>query len=187
MGARFTLLTASLLLVAACDSSASMPPAKEPPLPSRPADPKPLPTATAPTPPPTPTPTPTTPPPGPQVAKPATTDAAHDQPGIGQDKIANGVKPLVPKLQACYDEGRKSDGNLAGLVKVRFTITPAGDVVNVVDDHSSIPNNEVIKCVIGLFQSLKYPPFEGKAVTTVYPIDFRAPPPSPERVPPSAD
>jgi hypothetical protein len=58
-------------------------------------------------------------------------------------------------------------------VSVSFVILPDGSVQNAVDHGSTLPDANVVECVVGGFRHLAFPPPQGGYVTVVYPIEFR--------------
>ena len=82
------------------------------------------------------------------------------------------VEPHHPALRACYDEGLARNDKLAGLVQVKFTVAPNGEPVQVLDDGSSLTDKDVIACILSRFARMRFTPWEGKAVTLVYPMEF---------------
>jgi hypothetical protein len=75
------------------------------------------------------------------------------------------------RLQLCYAEQRRHDGQLRGRVMVRFVIDHDGTVAIARDAGSTIPNGRVVDCVVRTVSSLSFPSPEQFVVVT-YPIDF---------------
>ncbi len=86
------------------------------------------------------------------------------------------VEPHHPELRACYDEGLSRNDKLAGIVQVKLTVAPNGEPVAVADEGSSLTDKDVIACILSRFARMRFTPWEGKAVTLLYPMEFsRAP------------
>jgi TonB family protein len=75
-------------------------------------------------------------------------------------------------FRACYEAGLAKQSDLEGRVIVRFVIERDGSVSDVRDERSTIPDPDVVACVIGSFGKLKFPEPDGGFVTVVYPIMF---------------
>lgn len=62
------------------------------------------------------------------------------------------------------------DAQLAGTVHVLFTIAPNGSVSATEDAGSSLADEQVVSCVLGVFAQLEFPP--GGATQVSYPVRF---------------
>jgi outer membrane biosynthesis protein TonB len=114
-----------------------------------------------------------------QTASPATPapapgegTAEREQTVATRAAVVKSVAEHHPAMRACYDTAARTNGSLAGRVAVEFTVAPSGDVVTLANHGSTLPDKNVVGCVMEIFSKMKFKPFEGKAVTIVYPIDF---------------
>jgi hypothetical protein len=112
------------------------------------------------------TPAPSASAPAPEPAKPAATEpeakpkeddvwmAPHQMPPKDVLKV---MRPAQGKVHACFKAGTKRDPSNQGEVKLRFVITNDGAVRAWKDDGSTMPDEEVIKCVGELVKTLTFP------------------------------
>jgi len=80
------------------------------------------------------------------------------------------VREHFGDFRHCYEQGLARNKDLTGRVGVRFVITREGDVTDVTDEGSDLPDEEVRSCIRGAFSVLKFPQPRGGIVTVVYPI-----------------
>lgn len=72
----------------------------------------------------------------------------------------------------CYEQGRRANPALAGVVKVRFVIKEDGFVRDAFDDRSTLADQEVIRCIVADFKTRHFPESHDGDVTVVYPIQL---------------
>jgi len=89
--------------------------------------------------------------------------------------IEGNVRANFGDLLACYQTGLAKDPKLAGTVSVRFVLGEGGMTNEVTAEQSTLPDNDVVSCVVGAFRKLTYPESRGGNVTVVYPIEFAPP------------
>jgi hypothetical protein len=82
------------------------------------------------------------------------------------------VRQNFGRFRLCYENGMRTNPNLAGRVAVKFVIDRSGSVSTASDGGSDIPDQSVISCVVRGFGNLSFPQPEGGIVTVVYPIIF---------------
>lgn len=82
------------------------------------------------------------------------------------------VRAHTGRFRACYERASRSNPNLAGRVSVRFVIGRDGAVTSAADAGSSLPDPEVIACVLAGFRALSFPAPEAGVVAVTYPITF---------------
>lgn len=83
------------------------------------------------------------------------------------------VRQNFGRFRLCYENGLKNNPNLQGRVSVRFVIRADGEVMNVGNGGSDMPDGNVVTCVVRAFHALSFPEPENKQfVTVVYPIMF---------------
>jgi hypothetical protein len=75
-------------------------------------------------------------------------------------------------FRACYEAGLKKDPDLYGRVTARFVIERDGLVRHADPTCTSMPDRDVVRCVIEGYKKLKFPEPDGGIVTVVYPIMF---------------
>lgn len=84
------------------------------------------------------------------------------------------VRQNFVKFRACYLDGLARDKNLTGLISVTFIIGPTGGIESAkLNATSTLPDNEVRQCVLGVFRQLTFPePEENGKVLVTYPLEF---------------
>jgi hypothetical protein len=82
------------------------------------------------------------------------------------------VRQNFGRFRLCYENGLRTNPNLAGRVSVKFVIDRSGSVATAQDGGSEIPDQSVVSCVVRGFGNLSFPQPEGGIVTVVYPIMF---------------
>jgi hypothetical protein len=113
-------------------------------------------------------------PPGPVVPAPASR-GADGQPVNGRLApvlIQKEVRAHYGTMRTCYEDGLRANLDLKGRVVAKFVIDRNGAVAMVADGGSTMPDPQVIECVLRAFAALKFPQPEGGMVTVVYPIQF---------------
>jgi Ca-activated chloride channel family protein len=123
----------------------------------------------------------------PQVRMGATTVSGRLPPEV----IQRIVRQSFGRFRLCYENGLRNNPNLQGRVAVRFVIDRGGQVAQVGNGGSDLPDASVVSCVVHSFSSLSFPQPEEGIVTVVYPITFSpggdAPEPSPLRAKTGSD
>jgi hypothetical protein len=90
------------------------------------------------------------------------------------------LKRRVDGYQRCYTDGLARDPALQGRVVARFVIQRDGAPSNVADAGSTLPDRQVVECVLAEIRQLRFPPREAGAVQAVtHPLAFSPPPPAP--------
>ncbi|MFT3773536.1 MAG: AgmX/PglI C-terminal domain-containing protein [Minicystis sp.] len=82
------------------------------------------------------------------------------------------VRQNFGRFKACYENGLRNNPSLSGRVAVRFVIGRDGDVSNVANGGSDLPDSGVVSCVTRAFYGLSFPHPENGIVTVTYPIVF---------------
>jgi hypothetical protein len=91
---------------------------------------------------------------------------------LPQEVIQRIVRQNFGRFRLCYENGMRTNPNLAGRVTVKFVIDRSGSVATAQDGGSEIPDQGVVACVVRGFGNLSFPQPEGGIVTVVYPIIF---------------
>jgi hypothetical protein len=110
---------------------------------------------------------------------PAATPADPEDPRLVFHRIAPATvlsvtRAIQPKARACFKEGLARDPSIEGEVRIRFVITHEGQVVETKDDNSSMPDEDVTKCIASLIKSLKFPKQEAPGgAFGIYSIDLQ--------------
>jgi hypothetical protein len=91
---------------------------------------------------------------------------------LPQEVIQRIVRQNFGRFRLCYENGMRTNPNLAGRVTVKFVIDRSGSVATAQDGGSEIPDQGVVSCVVRGFGNLSFPQPEGGIVTVVYPIIF---------------
>ncbi len=82
------------------------------------------------------------------------------------------VRSNYGRFRMCYEQGLRGNPSLEGRVVVRFVIDQGGRVAHAASAGSTLPNDQVVQCVVQGFTRLSFPEVEGGVVTVVYPIIF---------------
>lgn len=87
--------------------------------------------------------------------------------------IQKTVRDNYALVRQCYSAGLGRTPNLTGRIVVRFVIARDGSVAEVVaSDGTSLPDAQVVDCVLAAFRQLKFPQPEGGIVSVVYPLQL---------------
>ena len=101
-------------------------------------------------------------------------DSVPGRARLPPEAIQRIIRQNFDRLKTCYEQGLARDKSLAGIVRVRFVIQTDGKVADVGDaGKSTMPDGDVVACILSNFGELAFPPPRGGAVTVVYPIRFR--------------
>jgi MYXO-CTERM domain-containing protein len=77
------------------------------------------------------------------------------------------------RFRLCYESGLRKNPTLAGRVTTKLEIDGTGAVTSATDAGSTVPDKDVVDCVVRAFKTLTFPEPEGKSkVTVVYPIEL---------------
>jgi hypothetical protein len=102
--------------------------------------------------------------------------AAQAAPEAASPAVAANLKATFeksfPKFKHCYDEALKTDGTLKGQVLVKMLVRPDGVPVDIKDAGSSIKDKKMIECITNEIAQIRFPEFDGKAVSYAQPLDF---------------
>ena len=80
------------------------------------------------------------------------------------------VRQNYGRIRLCYENGLRSNPNLEGRVVTKFVIGRDGSVMSAVNQRSTMPAPNVLRCVVGSFKLLSFPAPETGTVTVVFPI-----------------
>lgn len=90
-----------------------------------------------------------------------------------KEVVARIVRQNFGRFRLCYEQGLRNNPNLQGRVAARFVIRGDGEVTNVGNGGSDMPDSGVVRCVLQAFNGLSFPePADKGFVTVVYPIMF---------------
>jgi hypothetical protein len=83
------------------------------------------------------------------------------------------IRQHFPRFRACYENGLRSNPNLAGTVVTKFVIDRAGNVTTSARDASTtITDATVVSCVTRIYSDLSFPIPEGGIVVVTSPLTF---------------
>ncbi len=85
-------------------------------------------------------------------------------------RVQAAVRAHFGDFRKCYESKLKSNPTLAGRVVPKFTIGRDGQVSEIVDHDSDLPDPEVVACVLKVFSQIRFQAPERGIVTVVYPI-----------------
>jgi hypothetical protein len=87
--------------------------------------------------------------------------------------IRDVVREHFETFRACYEQGLRKRKDLQGRIVVKFIIDRRGGVVSVSDYRSSMPDRDVVQCIIRGYSTLVFPPTEcDGTIGVIYPIQF---------------
>lgn len=85
--------------------------------------------------------------------------------------------PESKRLKHVYENWLKRDPSLHGLLKIKFTILPSGEVVNVSIVSSTMNNSEFDDNIVRYIKRWTFPPVEGGGpIEVVFPFNFEGQP-----------
>jgi hypothetical protein len=82
------------------------------------------------------------------------------------------VRARYDLFRSCYESGLARSPDVGGRVAVRFVIGRDGSVSYAIPICTSMPDPEVVRCVVQHYRALHFPKPAGGIVTVVYPIMF---------------
>jgi beta-lactamase regulating signal transducer with metallopeptidase domain len=91
---------------------------------------------------------------------------------IAPEIIQQTVRANFGRFRKCYEDGLAKNSQLAGTVTVSFVIGLDGTTTQAADKDSTMPDKEVVDCIVRGFGNISYPKPEGGVVTVVYPVQF---------------
>ena len=91
---------------------------------------------------------------------------------MAPEPIQANVRAHFGALLMCYETGRKRDPKLTGIVTVKYVIGEDGIPKDVADENSTLPDKEVVGCVLDMFRKLRFDESHRGNVNVVYPIKF---------------
>ena len=91
-------------------------------------------------------------------------------PAVSRREVRKYVRLMYPRLHACYQHGVQRDHSLAGLVTLRFTISPDGSILSpyVTGD---LPDRDVRDCLVQVVSTWAFRE-GGEPVRINYPLRF---------------
>ena len=90
---------------------------------------------------------------------------------IAPELIQAKVRARFGAIGACYQAGLKKDPKLTGTVNVKSVVGMDGTTKEAVDAQSTLPDKDVVACVVGEFGKITYPAGSG-TLTIVYPVEL---------------
>jgi hypothetical protein len=88
------------------------------------------------------------------------------------EEIQRVVRASFGIMRRCYENGMLRNSKLSGMITTKFVIGEDGAVKLVAVASTSLPDAEVVQCVVDAFGHLVFPHPEGGMVAVVYPIMF---------------
>jgi hypothetical protein len=94
---------------------------------------------------------------------------------IAPEVVKRAIRAEFPRLRACYDAALKKDLKANGTIAMKFRINKDGVTENARLDpkQTKIADDEMQKCVVAVFASLRYPITKSGTIDVTYPIDFQ--------------
>ena len=91
---------------------------------------------------------------------------------LAPELIQSVVRRGFGDFRLCYEQGMKRNPKLAGRVATKFLIRIDGRVSTSELDCTTLPDDEVVDCIVHRFAQFVFPPPDGGPVAVVYPIMF---------------
>jgi hypothetical protein len=91
---------------------------------------------------------------------------------LDRSVVAKEVRTRIGAIKACYERALKRKPDLAGKVKMRWTISAAGTVSAVEVEEDRLGDAEVASCIKGLVSRWRFLAPSGGSVDVVYPFVF---------------
>ena len=101
-------------------------------------------------------------------------DGNASKPRIDHAQVQKVVRSEFGRFRKCYEAGLSRKHDLQGKVTVKFEVDLEGNVISAEDFGSTLPDAEVVRCVVDGYRGLRFPkptPAE-KPLIVVYPIIF---------------
>ncbi|MDI1482036.1 AgmX/PglI C-terminal domain-containing protein [Polyangium sp. y55x31] len=88
-------------------------------------------------------------------------------------EIQKVIRGNFKALRACYEAGLQKNPNLEGRIAAKFVIGKDGKVASIGEETpATLPDPDVVKCVLAAVETLTFPAPEGGVVKVVYPLMF---------------
>jgi TonB family protein len=92
---------------------------------------------------------------------------------LDKEIIRRVVRQHRREIKFCYEQELQRNPELSGQVKVKFTISPSGDVVSAIVTESTLANRKVEQCMQGKIRRWNFPAPKGGGIVEVnYPFNF---------------
>lgn len=93
---------------------------------------------------------------------------------LAKSQIDAVIRSNMDAIQRCYQQQVSQNPGLEGKLTVKFTITASGAVSGAHEKSSTLPNDAVSACVVGVFDEMVFPePRAGGVVIVSYPFVFQ--------------
>jgi hypothetical protein len=79
---------------------------------------------------------------------------------------------VTDAVSACYDAGRRKNADLSGNVNVKVVIGEEGTTKDASDEKSTLPDQDVVQCIIGVFREIRYPASHDGNIAVIFPIQL---------------
>jgi hypothetical protein len=89
--------------------------------------------------------------------------------GLSKEAIRRVVQQHRGRIRHCYETALRNDGDVAGRVAVKFTITPAGSVQTAEPSVNTTGDEELARCVETVVRRMVFPAADGITACT-YPF-----------------
>lgn len=92
---------------------------------------------------------------------------------LDKEIIRRVIRQHRREIKYCYEQQLQKNKNLAGQVKVKFTISATGDVISALVSSSSLKSPPVEQCMLGKIRRWVFPEPKGGGIVIVnYPFNF---------------
>ena len=80
--------------------------------------------------------------------------------GLSKDDVSTTIQRAVPRLRACFAQGRRADPKLRPQVEFHLHVGVSGNVEDAILDRPLSPEEELAQCVQAVLRALVFPPSE---------------------------
>ncbi|MEM7609347.1 MAG: AgmX/PglI C-terminal domain-containing protein [Myxococcota bacterium] len=92
---------------------------------------------------------------------------------LAPEVIRDVIRSHTSQVRYCYEQALVNTPQLSGRLTIRFIISPTGSVQNAVVQSSTLEDEDVGRCVVGVMRRMQFPaPAGGGIVIVNYPFQF---------------
>jgi len=87
--------------------------------------------------------------------------------------VTSSMQSRTQQFNACYEAGLRRNRSLSGVAVLRIVVAEDGMVLDAEDDGSSVPDGDVMRCLIREARTIVFPKEAGGTSTVLFPIELR--------------
>ena len=92
--------------------------------------------------------------------------------GLSKTQLRTTVSENYPSFGECYEAALATNPDLAGQMRISFTVELDGSVGFAELSENTLASCEFTRCVLERFKAISFPKPDGRAVTAIYPLNF---------------